>query len=646
MNFRFNLKGLLLGALLFFTALVLHGPLSSADQDYELQQMSATFLYFCLFSFSVFKTGRALQEKLQLQVLGFAGPWLLGSIVFSFLAFIFTHLHLLTPSFQPVYFVILVILTALPTRPMRFKNEVLSFAGLPALITLGYFLQASILHFHTDPLMYHFLGPRDWVSQGGYYFPKLWSYVAQCSYWEYLLVWPNLIFGAKETYGIFDVHLFSQWTGVVFGFFPAVLILAQSMRHFLKSSQSASVIALLGAVSIHVVQAPIWIGKNDWFAVAMAITAFFFWIENQFDPSRKNRSYFGFFAGFAFMTKYTTIYLLLPLALFMISFEAVVFALLAASPIAVRNVLETGNPVIPLLADFFPTRWMSIGYKLYQKSFERASLGLQWDVNSLRLLHWWNYSPWFVFLPLGFFIRKNRKISFALALSAAWFLLYHPMGLEDDRVQSMRLMAPVIVAIGAFAVLFLIQAAKNKWLQYVLLTGFMIYGYKGFKELPKIFNMDLDYAQRAQLDQSAGALKAWLRLNPEITPDTLILSTGENQFFYVSYLKITSVMEQPELNEALLNVHLPDTLMIMLKRFSPDYILDTRHWSGRDWSGPSFLLGHIIKKYPEAAVAWTTEAKLIDFKKLREIYFPFCEDEKDDAYTLSSLRLSKPIAVW
>lgn len=634
--------GLLLGALLFFIGFEIHGPLTNADQVYTVQaEIGAALLNLFLF-LGTLGFGFLISSRLKLQ------PLLTGVLFMIAASMGLTHLHLLTPQSQPIAFIIIFI--GYLFLPKRFSIDFLRNHFLIFIVCLGYLIQSSRLHFHTDTLMYHFLGPRDWVSRGGYVFSTLWSYVPECSYWEYFLVWPNLIFGAKETYGAFDVHLSAQWLIVLFGFLPSAMILTSLSRRWTTSSLQAQLLALLSLVVFDMLRISIWIGKNDWFAVAISLACYQAWVHLREKQNKTsfNEVLFGVLIGITFVTKYTTVYLLLPLTLLHpFNLRTIVGALIGGFPILLRNVIETGNPVFPIFTQIFGIQWMSLEFIEYQRKFENLGLSFQTVVNSARIRHWLHHSPWVALFPAALFFKSIRRLVLPVAIGLVWFLLFHPEGVEDNFAASLRLIGGVAPLVSFFTLVALHLCIQQwKKLTIVLLVILCLWAHRDFSQIPKIFSTPMAYLERSRTDYSGAMVKAWLRSRPDAT--TLkILTTGDNLFYYVSHLNISSLMEQAEISIALHGAESIKAWLAVLRQFSPDYILETRHWTAEHWSFHSQIIESFISKHPEIEVLQTRDARLIDFKLLKSFYFPFCEKRiKDDALSLSHYNLVKPQSVW
>lgn len=105
--------------------------------------------------------------------------------------------------------------------------------------------------------------------------------------------------------------------------------------------------------------------------------------------------------------------------------------LLAFGPWMAKNLLETGNPVYPLLYGVFGgVDWDAAMHRKWQAAHPARLFSGDWDdFAGVIYKNDWQSSLLFGFAPLAFFCRRKERVALvwgdALLLLAAWFLLTH-----------------------------------------------------------------------------------------------------------------------------------------------------------------------------------------------------------------------------
>ncbi|MEO7162696.1 MAG: hypothetical protein ABI041_07245, partial [Bdellovibrionia bacterium] len=309
--------------------------------------------------------------------------------------------------------------------------------------------------------------------------------------------------------------------------------------------------------------------------------------------------------------------------------------LLTLSPLFIRNWLFTGNPFFPIFGDLFKSAWdyqsLSGGYVQWRNArrplallLPRLQLILQRDFFVLVL-------P-LVVLILGVLKSWGNSFRLLLASTFSYVLFLVVVGSAygtDDGTISLRFLGPGLVlalgsaAIGSFLVLDKIgERTSRNFLQAILALVFLVVS-AWHTQMPI---RDLDVLRKdmgritwaSRLFAMGGATKAWLRLNSK--PGDLIVSTGDNQIYYLSHLRVTVADAQPFLDGSIRKFLDLREVLAFLYSMNVKYIVDTNYFETKFWNILSYRINEGIDAYPSANLFEFGNSRVIDpFVLLQEI---------------------------
>ena len=119
-----------------------------------------------------------------------------------------------------------------------------------------------------------------------------------------------------------------------------------------------------------------------------------------------------------------------------------------------------------------------------------------------------------------------------------------------------------------------------------------------------------------------GESKAWLRLNA--TAGQLILSTGDNQIYYISHLNVAVIPDQPALEQQIFQLRTAAQVLEALRPFRPKYLLNTDYMTTKFWNVLALLLSEAVKDHPESLLYVGHDSYVVDFNTLDEAVHQAC----------------------
>ncbi|RZA05683.1 MAG: phospholipid carrier-dependent glycosyltransferase, partial [Proteobacteria bacterium] len=233
---------------------------------------------------------------------------------------------------------------------------------------------------HGDPLYYHLLGPRLWVEAGKISVNNDLPSAVLAGAWEYLYVWPQVLWRNGGIQGLIAAQIFSQWLHLVFGWLGCSFVIYK-MARLLKAEESTAKFMALAALFASSVQWTGGLAKNDLGIAFFALSSIYLMLawarENQLRCATLASP--AFLGGLAVGGKVNALFVMAPFGIiFALSIFnggsagrikglgcAKVFLALAsgvvlgAIPFFLRNYYLTANPFYPLFGAYFPSEVMS-----------------------------------------------------------------------------------------------------------------------------------------------------------------------------------------------------------------------------------------------------------------------------------------------
>ena len=504
-------------------------------------------------------------------------------------------------------------------------------------------IKASVPHLHSDPLYYHLLGPRLWYQSGSIQLSKSIPVTAMGSYWEYLYLWGQQLLGGAGARGLVESQVFAQWTHVTLGF-GLSLIVVPKVLGALGASRAVRLVGILAAAQCHFMDWTLGLAKNDWGACAFSMFGSLLLMKSASAKTHRARDWAlaGVFFGFAIGIKLSAVFAIPVLTLtvllgvvdregFRAAFGRGILFFLAAigtyAPVAWIHWTETGNPVFPYYDRLFSSPWMT---DAILRGTPDAGGGVSaWQVLPDRLLLLWEYTPLILISGIAFVFLGLAKRRISLSETALLTLIGLLATIGGDRIPSptssfhLRFFGPVIFmagALGWLAVFRVVSLIRGAWVSRLLLLAAVLFlgltiqvprddwehSLEGIAVIP--------HALRHLM--VGGGSKAWLRLNAD--PTDRIVTTGDNELYYVSNLNISAMTEQPDLDRRWRTSGSEMEFLRRLVRLNVKYVLDTTHFGGTPWSYFADWMRARLNRAPQAVLFETLDSKIVDPKLLLE----------------------------
>lgn len=641
----FSFASLLLG-------LLLHTP-SSPDQHFSLKILTGSFLIFVFFGTSVWSWGSLLLRALKLPRHSYL-QIALGAAAASTVTMAFGHLGFIGTKYRVLFFAWSVFgvvadyffhRTKVESAPKKWRlNRLKSPAGLIIifLAVVGLadtFIASQPAVGGTDEFRYHLVGPKIWFDAGRVFMPSQIPIAMQCTNWEYLYLFGLMLLGGQGALGLIEVQLFAQWTHLLVGYLGAALAFYKLIAPYALSRLGAFLVLAAVFTCSDISQVAVS-AKNDWGAVLWTVSG----LCLLFNEAKTQRSIVyltsGILLGFGFTTKFTTAFTALPalIAWAFIHFRSIKISpalalvafggILSSAPILLRNYIHIENPVYPAMGSVFKSFWIGSTWTWYQNQYEVkdvvANLAM-WPKTLLAILRSF---PLLIVLPayplLAKFGRTRTKrlwpfwvagiIGFALYMLKAkpGFGSYEHF-VRVGSVAPLLMMACSVITVEMALVYF--RRATANFLLGMLAIFLITKSSVNWKILDYILiPQPANIAIREFL--MGGDAKAWLRQN--VGPQDLIVSTGENQVYYVSHLKIVVIPEQPELDEQTLAERNPKDMIRIVRSYGARYLIDVNHWKTSNWNLISTFFKQEIMQNPASIVFTGRDSIVVDLVKLEE----------------------------
>lgn len=468
--------------------------------------------------------------------------------------------------------------------------------------------------------------------------PVLYPFVFQASYWEFLLGWGHWLLGDTGK-GLIEGQLFGQWCHAVLGFGGTGLAVQGLAHKILPKARYSWIAAIFGVTFFSTVDL-VWAGsvaKNDLGALFWFFTGICLVLDQG-----KSRFIGYFLLGLSLGTKPSLLLCLAPLATALVAFGRIpikdlvigsTIALVGIAPILAHFYAHTGNPFFPYLNGIFLSHWVSLPVQYLINSERLSQLtplidSLMRAGSCLVKLSWQN--PIFIglaFMPVASFFLKGERFDFRTyyALVCGSLMSFFLLGLTAGPEATMRVNGAGIVCLTLTATIALqttLTLCLKPWDPYgkstsvalgVLLLFFSgvpwISTWKGYLHWipPHLLNRETHIG---------GDSKTWLRFNAGT--EDLILTTGDDQLYYLSGLKVASTAHHPVVFRHLNAAFASGKTISALRDFGAKYLLDTSHWKSPYWSYVAQVLTQTLVYHPEGIAYDGRESRVIDLVRLEE----------------------------
>jgi hypothetical protein len=642
-------------ALQFVSLLILLGG-RDPDTHFGGDHLLATVLVFIVWSVGILGWGRFLAKKLRADKIGVASYFALGTAFASVSAMFLGHLQVIGPNSIWIFSILIYvgIIFGWKEKP-KFKSITHSVKNEKAAWILGFLLALVVVMRmikglvpwgQSDPLFYQLYAPRLWLDHGGIYFPIQATVTFLSGSWEYLHLWGLRLLSTDPGRGLIEGQIFSQLTHVLFGYGGTALIVFAFSRKVLKLTCLASVASAVAALTVRDLLWVSYLAKNDWGNMLWIFTGVIFLPGLLNDPD--SDPFFpwiaGFFLGLGFTAKFSQGFFigLVMIAAFyfnvrkssfkksLLDYWKVVLALIfAASPILLRNLIFTGNPVFPFKSATFGTASMSSGLMEQMRFYEQNTYdSFQATFSKIGML-FYPENPQLITLALSIpllFISKKSKFLIPLLLSAlvSCCVLYSAGGRMEQRHLGPVLIVFAIVSVAVIELLMekfaLAQTIQKSVLflfaAYCLFQADIIqagrYSDTPLIEAPGLVLNGASPDQRIRSEHVGGAALAWLRMNAEKTDR--VVTTGDSQLYYASVFDISSVKDNLELSATAQHINDGWVLIQFLQSKNVRYLLDSR--TATTQSELSGVIDPVILADPSSIVFRDRTSLILDLNKV------------------------------
>ena len=634
---------------------LIRGGAADPDHEFGIIKVLGVFTLFVAMAGGWIGWGSVLSRRLRLKGLG---PSLVfGHVVASLIGFCAIHAFGVSYSSRPLFWVLIVCgWMLLPTfrqaSPWLHWTWAETFAwGAVFWIALMRLLMASLGHGTTDPFIYHLYLPRVWVDRGDAFASLAVPHTMQGSYWEYLFIWSQSMLGGSEGRGLIEGHLFGQWSHFLFGFLACFFSLVDLAKHLGVKGWWVPALALAGVGSREMMPYA-WLAKSDWGVFSVFLLGVHSVLQNI------ERPWLGLcLLGYAFAAKFTLYSNVIPFLLIWFillvrrrgisrslgfaATGALVF-LLPVLPIFIRNWIFVENPVFPLFNHWFEspllsetwTRDLSVQHGQWAWD-PTVWLPRLWDVLSdhplgvfffgglfmsgrVAPLAWSTISTVLIYSMTVFLFGFLRWAGPALVLvpflgSLVVYQAWVWLNTKKPVVRELEWFAISLVLVGS-----IVQASSRLDLRFI---GEALFG-----------GQTTDQVIRSPKVHTGGDAKAWLRRHatPESLKGSSIISSGDNQLYYVSHLPIVVGRDHPQIDAVVNRTERNVDLIRVLRKFNAKYLLDSEHFAGGPWGVLPDRLQSVYRLYPETIVFQGMASVVVDLELLEGLIFKQSfEREKD-----------------
>ncbi|OFZ54385.1 MAG: hypothetical protein A2428_12990 [Bdellovibrionales bacterium RIFOXYC1_FULL_54_43] len=641
------------------------GPPADPDVLFAQTQVLGVWFLFMAWLICVVSWGRVLADKLELTGPAFGIASLaLGSAWIAILSGVMGVLGLISYTSWPLVLLILLLGPVLDfvysETPRFFITETNSRAawergldwlcyGVLALAVLYYMAKAALAHGTTDPFLYHLAAARYWTDHGVITFSPRNPYFFFSGFWEHLYIFGNVLLGADKGRGLIEGQLWGQWVHI-YGMITVMAVTMGLARYFglRRPWWVLSGTLICGLYSFN---NWIWLAKNDLGVMSWFLTAWFFLLAVPI-PTKAQLAATGLLLGLSIIGKSTVILTAAPCFVFWMILlfrkegipelvRRLGFVAVGIAPVFVfhfsRNAWFTGNPFFPAATSLFPSHW--IGPTL-QRSVDtlwghftpfapkagqkiRELLGdtpLYWTAPIIAVaLIWKRVFP------------ENRReflVTFAGCMTAAILFVSW-----DNRAYFVRWLGPTLLLLPLLILVAgvrLLDASRKYGKALSGLTALVIAVFLAATFVTKLHaalghvlrSPSATLVIRTSNIHFGGDSRAWLRMNAQ--PEDLIVSTGDQLFYYISHLNVSSLDADPALDQILHSSGETNRLLRTLRLAGVRYVLDVRYWTRRFYNAKGAFFGQLVEDHPEALVYAGNDSFVVDFHRLMAEISPSC----------------------
>ncbi len=482
--------------------------------------------------------------------------------------------------------------------------------GILGLLFICRFFEASLLQPHGDALYYNLLSAAKWHQLGRIEFIPELPLLYQSSWWDYLYLWPAMIFQSAPNVGLMESQIFSQWIHLFVGLLGSVLLWDYILKtlKFETLSRHVSTLAIVACASLWWTAA---LAKNDWGSILLFLGALSFYLESRLVVA-------GLLFGMAIATKWTSLFIAAPFLVWLIYKNLkspktlLLFCgsiLLGLLPIAIRNVWATGNPIFPIPLGDLGSIYVSNTFSNYMQQYTQSG----WTQNWLQLLQVraviFKESP---FAWLGFFSflflwkTRNRVLPFYSMTLIGFILFSLKSGLTtENRLFGVGIV--MLVGFGAVLATELIPNRKWKWLLFAVAMATsrlpLHMPKKFFEEWPPTLSRI-----------NAGDIKE--QIQKQIPPGSSILTTGDNEHYYLSAYQITDLPNHPSLDVIVATQPTVLDGLLKVKESGYRYVLQVTRFDGYCWPGFCEKLQAGLGEFQNLVILRGQNAVLLDLDRL------------------------------
>lgn len=627
---------LIIPLFLFFEIIgfIFYGAPLGPDSIDSWRVIFGAFALFLTFLISLMSWGLLIARQLNQQksetILAF------GALFYCFLAAALGHLGLIHYSQQKIAILILflgpLLLTLSEWRNSNSNSGNLDLPRLKPQWTLCFiaFMICAPLSFTfdsmADPLWYHLVGPRLFTDSGKIYLPPEFPIALKSGLWEYLFIWGNMILGGPEGSGLIAGQTFGQWTHMFIGLTGSYFLL-QKIFAYLFPKEGAAFICVLTLYAIFSTELMnvSHLAKNDWGAVLFALAGLLFALEKKY-------FWAGVFYGAAFTSKYTVAFsflgflFLVPkqfysprnILKFLFSFG------LGISPICLRNLFLTGNPLFPTMNSFFHSPLLGPSWRGIEAF---SGHGLDWSASRIIQVETiFNQSflmvPALIFcllLPFIEWIKKNWRIAAAGFFPVVVFFTFAGTKAE------VRLLGPTIFFVIAFGGInlkeLLTRFTPKTIASNLFFTALAVLPICPLLAKPLSFWNQIVQQDAPSLEirkHPGGAASAWMRMN--LPFQTKIASGSETRLYYLTPMAVTRIWDDPLIDRKLREQFDVKGLFQVLDEAGIQYLLITNslwdtYYDRQRWD----LIAAATLKFPQALSFSTETSRVLDIKKMRTL---------------------------
>ncbi len=455
-------------------------------------------------------------------------------------------------------------------------------------------------------------------------------------YWEYLTIWANSFFAGESGRGLLEVHLFAQWIEGVIGWGGSILVLAKIFKK-LDITRPVAWLAVMAGAGSSTLAYTVWNAKNDWGVIFWVLCGLWFLMG-----PIKRLVWSGAFFGLGVGGKYTVVLAVLPFILgwdikWREKFRVAAAMALALTPLLLRNWVETGNPFFPVFNGVFESPWVSGSVGAYygqsQWNGGREFVGLLQDriafLYKREFLLVVTALVGTLLFPLGILFRfawsARHRFCLLTLIGIGFFLTLVGSNISaEDGNLSLRLMGPSLVLGLSCGILLILEVFKNQqriWRAVELAVGVLMSGFIFKQSLLPTFDPHQVGSSFQKLSVAVslvplgGMAKTWLRQNA--SEDDLVVTTGDNQLYYLAHLRVAPKPDQPDLDRIdASGPLLIDEYLEVLVSLGAKYLLDTRHFDRWYWSYFALALDKEIEDHPEAVLFEAKDCMVVDPQRL------------------------------